>query len=136
VLGLTYADLYRRLTINESVYEALTKEYELARVQEAKEVPSVKVMDPAELPERRTGPPRVLITICGTLLSFCMAGIWLFCNEAWTNTDDRNPRKILASEILLVARNTVQWNRTHRIALKMNPFRFRRQFYSNPGQGS
>ncbi|HZR55263.1 MAG TPA: Wzz/FepE/Etk N-terminal domain-containing protein [Terriglobales bacterium] len=136
VLGLTYADLYRRLTINESVYEALTREYELARVQEAKEVPSIKVIDPAELPERRTGPPRALITASGALLSLCVAGIWLFSNEAWANTDDRNPRKILAGEILLVVHNTVRWNRAREISLKMDPFRFRRRFYSHPEQRS
>jgi uncharacterized protein involved in exopolysaccharide biosynthesis len=132
VLGLTYADLYRRLTINESVYEALTKEYELARVQEAKEIPSIKIIDPAELPERRTGPPRALITASGALLSLCVAGIWLFSNEAWANTSDQNPRKILAEEIFSAARQAVRWNHAHKVSLKMHPFRFRRRLYSNP----
>src|SRR5262249_6717712 len=51
LLGATYADLYRRVAVQEVVYETLTKQCELAKVQEAKEIPSVKVLDPAEVPE-------------------------------------------------------------------------------------
>src|SRR5580700_1242907 len=40
LLGVTYADLYRRTKIEETVYELLTQQYELAKVQEAKEIPS------------------------------------------------------------------------------------------------
>ncbi len=48
LLGVTYADLYRQTKIQETVYELLTQQYELAKVQEAKEIPSVKVLDPAD----------------------------------------------------------------------------------------
>ena len=48
LLGVTYADLYRRTMIQEAVLETLTKEYEIAKVQEAKEIPTVKVLDAAE----------------------------------------------------------------------------------------
>src|SRR6266478_4709071 len=47
LLGAKYADYYRRAKIQETVYELLTEQYELAKVQEAKETPSVKVLDPA-----------------------------------------------------------------------------------------
>jgi uncharacterized protein involved in exopolysaccharide biosynthesis len=131
VLGLTYADLYRRLTINESVYEALTKEYEMARVQEAKEIPSVKIIDPAELAEGRAGPSRTLITVAGALLSLCVAGVWLFSAEAWANTDDRNPRKILAGEILTAAGKTARWSRARELSGQLTLFGFRRHFHTN-----
>ena len=38
LLGVSYADLYRRTKIQEAVLETLTKEYELAKVQEVKEI--------------------------------------------------------------------------------------------------
>ena len=41
LLGVAYADLYRREKTEEAVFETLTREYELAKVQEAKETPSV-----------------------------------------------------------------------------------------------
>ena len=52
ILGVPYADLFRKLKIEQAVYETLTKEYELAKVQEAKEIPTVKVLDPPVVPER------------------------------------------------------------------------------------
>ncbi len=51
LLGAKYADFYRRAKIQETVYELLTEQYELAKVQEAKETPSVKVLDPAKIPD-------------------------------------------------------------------------------------
>src|SRR4029077_20042578 len=52
LLGAKYADYYRRAKIQETVYELLTEQYELAKVQEAKETPSVKILDPATVPEK------------------------------------------------------------------------------------
>ena len=52
LLGVTYADLYRQTKVQEAVFETLTREYELSKVQEAKEIPTVKVLDPPDVPER------------------------------------------------------------------------------------
>src|SRR5271155_1399227 len=61
LLGVTYADLYRRTRIQEAVLETLTKEYELAKVEEAKEIPTVKVLDAANIPDKKSFPPRLLV---------------------------------------------------------------------------
>jgi capsule polysaccharide export protein KpsE/RkpR len=39
-LGVTYADLFREVKIREAVFETLTQQYELARIEEAKEIPA------------------------------------------------------------------------------------------------
>lgn len=117
VLGVTYADLYRRVKINETVYEVLTQEYELARVEEAKEVPSVKVIDPAKSPERRSGPSRLLISLGGGFLSLCAAAMWVFGKEAWQGTDDQNPRKILAEEMAIAVSQQFRWRELSRAIL-------------------
>src|SRR2546430_11457055 len=52
LLGAKYSDFYRRAKIQETVFELLTQQYELAKVQEAKETPSVKVLDPGTVPEK------------------------------------------------------------------------------------
>ena len=62
LLGATYADLYRRDKIEEVVYQVLTQQYELAKVQEAKEIPTVKVLDRGEVPPKKWGPHPVLIS--------------------------------------------------------------------------
>jgi uncharacterized protein involved in exopolysaccharide biosynthesis len=99
LLGVTYADLYRRTKIQDAVLETLTKEYEMAKVQEAKELPTVKVLDTANIPERKSFPPRLLIMFFGTLFCFTMAAAWIFCTEVWKETDANDPRKMFAQEV-------------------------------------
>jgi uncharacterized protein involved in exopolysaccharide biosynthesis len=84
LLGVTYADLSRRLAIQEGLYEALTKEYELAKVEEAKEIPPVKVLDEADVPERRMALHRLVITALGFFLSGFIGVMWLGVTEAKT----------------------------------------------------
>src|SRR5947207_2350913 len=99
VLGVTYTDLYRRLRINEAVFETLTKEYELARVEEAKEIPSVKILVPAQRPEKPHGPPRLLILLGGSLLSLVLGSAWVLGKEAWENVNPSNHRKLFVEEV-------------------------------------
>jgi capsule polysaccharide export protein KpsE/RkpR len=99
LLGVAYADLYRRTKIQEAVLEALTKEYEMAKVEEAKEIPTVKVLDVANIPEKRSFPPRLLIIFLGTALAFAGAVTWIFGETQWRQTDENNPRKVFAQEV-------------------------------------
>ncbi len=46
-LAVSYADLYRRVRVQEAVFELLTQQYEIASIDEAKDVPAVKVIDPS-----------------------------------------------------------------------------------------
>lgn len=99
LLGVTWADLYRRARVEEAVFEVLTKQDELAKVQEAKEIPSVKVLDRGELPQKKSFPPRTLITLFGTFFAFAFGVLWVLGNARWEALDPRHPGKILASEI-------------------------------------
>ena len=99
LLGVGYADLYRRTKIQEAVLETLTKEYELAKVQEAKEIPTVKVLDVANVPDKKSFPPRLLIILMGTALAMTAASSWLLGRELWRATDSEDPRKIFATEV-------------------------------------
>jgi uncharacterized protein involved in exopolysaccharide biosynthesis len=100
ILGVTYADLYRKTKIEEVVFESLTQEYELAKVEEAKEIPVVKVLDPADVPHRKSYPPRVLIIALGGILVFTAAVIRVFGGSAWRAIDPDDPRKTFLQEIL------------------------------------
>ncbi len=105
LLGVTYADLYRRTRIQEAVFETLTKQYELAKVQEVKEIPAVKVLDAANVPEKKSFPPRLLIIFLGTTLAFAAATTWVFGKTNWDQTDANDPRKVLAQEVLTTVRS-------------------------------
>jgi uncharacterized protein involved in exopolysaccharide biosynthesis len=99
ILGVTYADLYRQTKIQETVYELLTQQYELAKVQEAKEVPSVKVLDAAVVPTKKSFPPRGLITVAGASFSLLAVCGWILARDAWRRVDPGDPGKRLALEI-------------------------------------
>jgi uncharacterized protein involved in exopolysaccharide biosynthesis len=100
LLGVTYANLYRQTKIEETVYELLTQQYELAKVQEAKETPSVKVLDVAVVPTKKSFPPRALITLALMLISLTMACAWLLAKESWKGTDPQDPRKRFVLEVV------------------------------------
>ena len=107
LLGVTYADLYRRTRVQEAVFETLTKEYELAKVQEAKEIPTVKVLDPPNIPDKKSFPPRLLIMFLGTALAFALATTWIFGKASWEQTDSADPRKIFAQEVLTTVKASI-----------------------------
>ncbi|HEY2820032.1 MAG TPA: hypothetical protein VGJ06_03235 [Candidatus Acidoferrum sp.] len=109
VLGVTWADLYQRTKIQETVYEVLTQQYELAKVQEAKETPSVKVLDIAKPPEKKSFPPRTVITIL-TGLTFLVCGIVaLFARVQWDQTPTDDPGKVFAQEVAHSLGRYVPW---------------------------
>ncbi len=99
LLGVTYADLYRETKVQETLYEVLTEQAELAKVQEAKETPSVKVLDAAEPPDRRSFPPRSLITLLGTSLAIAVAMVCILTSARWKETDANHPGKLLLREM-------------------------------------
>jgi uncharacterized protein involved in exopolysaccharide biosynthesis len=104
LLGVTYADLYRKTKVQETVLETLTQEYELAKVEEAKEIPTVKVLDAPNLPDKKSFPPRTLIVLLGTALAFTLGVAWVFGSALWEATDPADPRKLLAQEIFDTAK--------------------------------
>lgn len=109
LLGVTYADLYRRTKIQETVYELFTQQYELAKVEEAKGIPSVKVLDVADVPEKRSFPPRLLVIFLGSLLSLCLGVAWVLGDAAWKSVDPQDPGKVLALEILQTTKAHMRW---------------------------
>jgi len=99
LLGVTYADLYRQTKIQETVYELLTQQYELAKVQEAKEIPTVKVLDDAMIPTKKSFPPRAVIVVLGTILGITMAMTWIIGRTRWESVEANDPGKLLATEV-------------------------------------
>ena len=100
LLGNTYYELARQAKIEEALYEVLIKQYELAKVEEAKELPSIKVLDQPVVPERRSFPPRLLIIAGGAILAFVCAATWLFARQVWIKLDDSDPVKLGVRELI------------------------------------
>jgi uncharacterized protein involved in exopolysaccharide biosynthesis len=99
LLGVTYADLFRQTKIEETVFELLTQQYELAKVQEAKEIPSVKVLDVAVVPTKKSFPHRLTLILAGTALGIFAVCAWLFAMRSWQAIDPQDPGKQFAEEV-------------------------------------
>jgi uncharacterized protein involved in exopolysaccharide biosynthesis len=99
LLGVRWAELYRETKIQETVYELLTQQYELARIQEAKEIPTVKVFDVADVPETKSSPHRLLIMLLSTFLALAGGAVWLLGIAVWQEVDAGDPRKIFAQDV-------------------------------------
>jgi uncharacterized protein involved in exopolysaccharide biosynthesis len=101
-LAVPYADLYRRVRVQETVFELLTQQYEMARIEEAKDIPVVNVIDPPGVPEKKSFPPRTLLTLLLTFLTFVAAAAVILIRDRWSRVDASDPRKKLATEVVSV----------------------------------
>ena len=64
--------LQRELEIQTELFKFLTMEYEEAKIEEAKDIPTVQVLDVAKVPERKSKPRRVLLVM--SILLVCLIG--------------------------------------------------------------
>jgi len=98
LIGARWSDLYRDAKIHETVFELLTQRYEMARIQEAKDIATAKVLDEPTVSERRYPRPWEVILI-GTLLSLAVAclGVWL--RYFWERWNVHDPRRIMLSQL-------------------------------------
>lgn len=98
VLGVQWSNLYRETKIHETVYELLTQQYELARIQEAKEMPAVKVLDSPSVPETRIPSP-FLIVLAGIIMSALLACAGILLGDRLAIWSANDPRGALLSRV-------------------------------------
>jgi uncharacterized protein involved in exopolysaccharide biosynthesis len=99
VLGVSYADLLRNAKVQEAIFEVLTQEFELAKVEEAKEIPSIKVLDQPNVPESKSFPPRILISLFGGICFLAVGISWVLGSAHWEGLDPQDPAKGLAQRV-------------------------------------
>jgi capsule polysaccharide export protein KpsE/RkpR len=109
LLGATYADLYRRTKIQETVYQVLTQQYEMAKVQEAKEIPSVRVLDPADVPQKKWGPHRFLQALMGGMVGFLLGCVWMIGHGEWKKRTPEDPYREFFTEVGATLRGHRFW---------------------------
>jgi uncharacterized protein involved in exopolysaccharide biosynthesis len=62
-VSVEYVRKYRELKYHETLYEVLAKQYEIARIDEAKDATLIQVLDAAMPPEKKSKPYRLLIVL-------------------------------------------------------------------------
>jgi tyrosine-protein kinase Etk/Wzc len=79
--GMEYFRRFRDLKYQETVYELLAKEFEVAKLDEAREGSIVQVVDAAVTPDRKSSPHRTWIVIGTTVFAFLVASFWVLLRE-------------------------------------------------------
>lgn len=97
--GLDNLGRLRDVKYYEFLYELLAKQYELAKIDEAKDATIVQVMDRAVEPDRKSKPKRGLIVIVTGLVFFILGILFAFLSEAF-EVAKKNPSKAKRLKVL------------------------------------
>lgn len=109
LLGVQYADLLRRTKVDEAVFEALTQQDEMAKVEEAKEIPNVRILDPPLIPEEKSFPPRLLFMSLGLIGGLLIGIAWILARSAWQAVDGCDPRKLMVQDVWADIHASLPW---------------------------
>lgn len=74
--ALDYTRKLRDVKYHETLLNLLSRQYEAARIDEAKSAPLIQVVDRATPPDKRSGPPRALIIAGAGFAGFVLACLW------------------------------------------------------------
>jgi len=97
-LAVPYGNLYRNVKVQETVFELLTQQYELAQLQEAKDIPVLSVIDTPGIPEKRSFPQRSLLILILTLVEGIAISAFIVARFRWRAIDPADPRRRIAAE--------------------------------------
>jgi uncharacterized protein involved in exopolysaccharide biosynthesis len=81
-----YVQRYRDMKYFETLFQLLAKQYEIARIDEARDAVVVQVLDHAVMPEKKSGPMRSLIVALTALVTLFLAVPAAFALEAFRNS--------------------------------------------------
>jgi uncharacterized protein involved in exopolysaccharide biosynthesis len=81
--GVEYVRRLRDVKYYETIFEILARQFELAKLDEAREGATIQVLDPAFPPDHRSFPKRWLIVICATAAGFMIGVVCGFLQAAY-----------------------------------------------------
>ena len=91
-VGTEYLRKLRELKFNETLYELLLKQYELAKLDESRDATVIQVVDKAEPPEKRYKPKRrqmvMIATVCAFFVSIFAAFLIEFMEKTKSNPEN------------------------------------------------
>ena len=84
--GADYIAKFREFKYHETLFDLMAKQYELARLDEAREGAVVQVLDAAQPPERKSAPKKAVIAVLTTIIMFFVTVLFVFARHALRNT--------------------------------------------------
>lgn len=92
----------RNVAIQEKLFELLIEQYEQAKIQEAKDTPTISVLDYPRVPEFKIRPKRIKVVLTGFFISFLVALAFVFTEEYFTRMKTSDPTRYEAMRSLAV----------------------------------
>ena len=86
--GMEYVRRYRDLKYQETVFELLAKEFEVAKLDEAREGSIVQVVDPAVPPDKISSPHRLWIILGTTVFAVFLAVFWIWLRRNFARASE------------------------------------------------
>jgi len=80
-VGLESLRMLRDVKYHESLFEVLAKQYEAAKIDEAKESQAIQIVDAAVPPERKSWPPRALLVVLGTITFTLISVVYVLVEQ-------------------------------------------------------
>jgi uncharacterized protein involved in exopolysaccharide biosynthesis len=80
-LGMQLMRLTREVKIQEKLFELLTAQYEMARIEEARDVDTIQVLDAAVPAEKKSSPKRIAIVISSVAIAVMVSMLLAFLME-------------------------------------------------------
>ena len=87
--GADYIAKYRDFKYHETLFELMAKQYELARLDEAREGAVIQVVDAAQPPERRSKPQRAFTAVITTVAAFFATLLFVLVRHALANMAEK-----------------------------------------------
>jgi tyrosine-protein kinase Etk/Wzc len=85
-----YITKYREFKYHETLFELYSKQFELAKVDEAREGAVIQVLDAAQPPERKSKPKKAKIAINATLAAGFALLLFVFVRQALRNSSQNS----------------------------------------------
>jgi tyrosine-protein kinase Etk/Wzc len=105
-IGVEYVRSLRNVKYYETIFELLAKQFELAKIDEAKDSTLIQLLDKAVPAERKSKPKRALITLAGAFIGSLLGILLAFICESY-NRSRQNPANSKRWEQL-----SMTWKRT------------------------
>jgi uncharacterized protein involved in exopolysaccharide biosynthesis len=86
--SLEYVGKLRDVKYNETIFDILARQFEVAKLDEAKQGALIQVVDPAVTPDRKSSPKRTLIVLIATVGGFLLGILWALMAKALENTQN------------------------------------------------
>jgi len=115
-VGSRLAEFLRDVKVQETVWQLLNQQFYSAKIQEARDTPTVQVLDAAVQPERRTRPKRKLLIVVTSFLTFVFSVFWAFCLEYVERNKEKEDFQKMSG---MVAELKADYNKLKKIILNL-----------------